>query len=741
MYVGGFAWVENLKADKRADSEGCLLAPSLGQAASAAILRSGFMANHEQGAFNIALDSKRTRRAEDILQGLTRDQPLAALYGYRVERGLRDALLGRFIWPLRLAYPWRAAGAAPSDEPKEAVGARDVVDGVALLAAWETDPNAVRTRLATTLAGLAQPAPAPTNPEWSRVTQIVHDALDLADSVADLLMAEGVHQIMQGNFERAGAAMAVVDKQSLPVEPQVARTPRGGASYTQRVALLCPAPDDAWPRDRRADAEPALNAWLARMLGDPGRYRFGARVHRGAGADGRPIVDGMPIVVGWNELALSPLSAVLLATTVSAHRIAGPADTGFRGRLVAALTAQLADASDVTGLDIEQDGAEPGSLGLGQFEALAMTMRALIDKARPLTRKDVVVPDDKVEAALPDEGEYPGVDPNEIEARAQALIADFAALKATLDGSVGADQLLANLAALDDFVPRAAWPQEVVAIDAAGADPARRDERAADALVALKSLTDARLAAVNAPVELVAGQAGATHGQLVKYAIDRIKLLLGNDFPVVPRFSVGPYAAELNASVAEQDKLTLGNPWQVTGWIPKLARVREGLDRFAAALSAHESLVDLGAAEDFKLVQYPHRSGQVWAALARGMARAGRNARSTQAGAGGTARRILPRSPTRRSRASSVPRRTSRWRCMRPGASGQSPRKSCSPASSSMNGRSSSPTRSRPPRSAFTTTHPVPARRKASCWRCRRASIRTTGISTTSWTCCMKRGT
>ena len=47
------------------------------------------------GAFDIALDSKRTRRALDVLQGLTRDQPLAALYGYRIERGLRDALLGK----------------------------------------------------------------------------------------------------------------------------------------------------------------------------------------------------------------------------------------------------------------------------------------------------------------------------------------------------------------------------------------------------------------------------------------------------------------------------------------------------------------------------------------------------------------------------------------------------------------------------------------------------------------------
>ena len=159
LYIGGYAWVENLKADARPDSEGFLLAPSQAQAATAALLRSGFMANHEQGAFDIALDSKRTRRAEDLLQGLTRDQPLAALYGYRIERGLRDALLGKFIWPLRLAYPWQPVGSVPSGDATEAVGVRDVVDGVAVLADWEADPEKVFTRLGATLGTLNPPAP------------------------------------------------------------------------------------------------------------------------------------------------------------------------------------------------------------------------------------------------------------------------------------------------------------------------------------------------------------------------------------------------------------------------------------------------------------------------------------------------------------------------------------------------------------------------------------------------------
>lgn len=609
VYVGGFAFVENLKADTRPDSEGYLMAPSLAQAASASILRSGFMANHEHGAFDIALDSRRTRRALDILQGLTRDQPLAALYGYRIERGLRDALLGKFIWPLRLAYPWRPAGAAPSDEPKEAIGARDVVDGVALLDAWETNANAVRTRLAATLAGLTQPAPAPTNAEWTQVTAIVADALDLADGVSDLLLAEGTHQIVAGHLDRAAAAMAVVDKQSLPIEPQVNVTPRGGASYTQRLAVICPTTAEGWPADRRSVAEPAVNGWLASMLGDPARYRFAARAQRGVDDGGNPVFEADLVVVDWDALGLSPLSAVMLATTAGAPRTAAGADTGFRAALAAALAATLDDPATVTALDIQQEGDGPGTLGLGHFEALATCLKAVLDKMRPVTRKEIVSQDDAIEAAQPDEGEYPGVDVDEIEARAQVLVDDFTARAAAIGASADADALLAALAAAIDFLPPSSWPAQVLAIDAPTADVAGREARADEARTALTTVLDAKAEAVGASV------ADPTHGQRVKQAIDRMQLLLGKDFPVLPRCTLGPYAAEFGASLADQAALTIDDPWRVNGWLTQIARVRDGADRFATALSAHEALCAMAREGDFRLVQFPHRAAQVWAAL------------------------------------------------------------------------------------------------------------------------------
>ena len=388
LHLGAYAWVENLSADSRPDSEGFLLCPSQAQAAGAALLRSGFMANREHGAFDIALDSRRTRRAEALLQGLTRDQPLAALYGYRIERALRDSQRGRLIWPLRLAWPWHPGSGPLSGEATEAVGARDVVDGVALLAAWEQGAAGVFSAAGRT-AGGAESARCRAVGRRPRAADrsISNDAADLADSVSDLLLAEGAYQIVQGNPERAAAAMAVADKQALPVETQVGRTPRGGAGYTQRIVAVCPEQAPDWPQDRRSAAEPALDRWLAGLLGEPARYVFSGTVQR-RGPDGGIVIDADRLTVNVSELELSPLSLVMMVQGEAAPRPSGKAETGLRGAVAAALFAQAANPQTITSLQIEAETA--AAIGFGPFEAFAGTLKALLDKARFATRKDLV---------------------------------------------------------------------------------------------------------------------------------------------------------------------------------------------------------------------------------------------------------------------------------------------------------------------------------------------------------------
>ena len=612
LHIGAYAWVENLKADTRPDSEGFLLAPSQGQAATAALLRSAFMANHEHGAFDIALDSQRTRRAEGLLQGLARDQPLAALYGYRIERSLRDSQCGRLIWPLRLAYPWRPGSTPATNDAMESVGARDVVDGVALLAAWEADRAVVFNTLNSRLAALTSAGALLSPDDQLQLTRALDAAADLADSVSDLLLAEGMHQIVQGQPARAAAAMAVADKQALPIEPQFGRTPRGGASYTQRLVAVCPSAAAGWPQDRRAAAEPGLNAWLAAQLGAAEAYVFSALVHR-SGVDGKESIDADAVTVNAGELGLSPLSLVLLVHGEAAPRTSGRADTGLRGAVAAALIARIEQPANVSGLDIQPESA--GGIGFAPFEAFATALKALVDKVRYATRKDLVRVDTAIEATLPKEGEYAGVDVAEIVGRADAAMNAFIAAKANLLAAAAADALLAALEAMTDLLPPVAWPAQVFAINAAGADPATRDERAAAAKTALALQLDALQAELEAPAPLLEGQPGPTPPQNAQHAITRLKRLFGKDFPVLPRFALGPYAVEFNASLADQTALTMDDAWRANGWLTQVARVREGADRFAATLSAHEALVAPLAEGDLRVLQFPHRAGQAWAAL------------------------------------------------------------------------------------------------------------------------------
>ena len=350
------------------------------------------------------------------------------------------------------------------------------------------------------------------------------------------------------------------------------------------------------------------------MLGDPARYRFVARVHRTDNA-GNPVIDADPLITTWADLAISPLSAVMLAEGVAAQRLADRAQTGFRSVVASALIAKLADAGNVTGLDIAPASDDAASLGLAHFEAIAMTLKALLDKSRFATRKDLVRVDDKIEATLPSMGEYPGVDVDEIVGRADALAGEFDAASAAVLASAGADALLAALDAMTDLLPQASWPAQVFAIDADGADPATRDARAADAIATLKPILDAIGDAVHADPPLHVGQAAPTDAQRAQHAMDRLRRLFGKDFPVLPKFALGAYATEFNASLAEQDALTVTDPWRINGWLTQVGRVREGADRFAAAVSAHEALCAPLALGDLKLVQFPHRAGQIWAAL------------------------------------------------------------------------------------------------------------------------------
>jgi len=602
LHLGAYGVVENLQRDQTPDSLGYTHAPSLTQAAAAALLRSGFLANVERGgeAFNIDLSSARVQKARGLIEGVERGQSPAALLGYRFERALRDTtdfVGAQYIFDFRLRYPLRAAGTTLADQPAEQIAARDVVDGLALLDAWRTTGNAVLAFV--------------DNAHRAAVRPVLADLAETWDAVSDVMVSESVYQLTQNNLERSAAAAAMLDAHASPIAPQVTQTPRAGVSYAQRLMLLCaalPLPA-AWgpaaQNDPRSAIEPRLDRWVARLLGDPARFAFKALKMRDGALDGE-------IALTPADLQRGPLSLVL---GCAVH----PGDEGVRAaplrRWLVQAFQQAAAGDPGVVLDIlERNGADEPP-GLAEFEALAGSVRALVAGVRALNRHDLIVPKDELEAAEPDLGDFAGVNAAEIDGRATAALQTLAdARQALVDAALDNDAIAAALSECWPFGLRESEPEAAPA-DAVALARWQEEHRARRDRVLLE--IDERLATSaslpprgRTPVE----EREPTAPEAIGIAIDRIKLVFGKDFPVLPLFTLGPYAASVAASVADRVALVGDDPFGVAGWLPKLARVREGADRLAAAITAHEALHEDSLADELAVWQLPHVAGKAWAA-------------------------------------------------------------------------------------------------------------------------------
>jgi hypothetical protein len=257
---------------------GYILAPSLNQATSAAILRAGYLANaspQAAGALAVNLSSARVRSALGLIEGIRNGQPLGALLGYRLQRGLHEGHapleLDRFIYPLRKRFPLVADQLESTRTEEgvsiEAIEANNVIDGLKLL-------EHIRK-----IGGRNYPfgldLPSANASERAAIDGEVGSLIDAHDALADLALAEGVHQAVLGNYDRVGATMDGYAKGTFPPEPEIVRTPRSGLTLTHRVGLHFKAgvdPEvspiagvDVSPRSR---AQAMVNAWLLDVLPD-----------------------------------------------------------------------------------------------------------------------------------------------------------------------------------------------------------------------------------------------------------------------------------------------------------------------------------------------------------------------------------------------------------------------------------------------------------------------------------------
>jgi hypothetical protein len=650
LHIGAFGVVEDLlpdserPADQAADSLGYVHAPSLQQAATAAILRSGHLANRQASgnAFNIDLRSHRVKRAKRLLEGLASGQSMAALLGYRFERALRDNELSQHVLELRRAFPLRPAGQRASDEAKEAIAARDVIDGVRLIAEYREKGIG---HIASSVLPLVLTAG-----EKTMIGKIIDDLVDQMDSVSDLLLTESVFQVAGGNMDGAGAAMLALDKQQRPPEVRGIDTPHSTRGYTQRVVVAMQSSAlGPWAgvadNDLAARVEPRLNAWLAGVLGDPSNYVFGARIFTAVvdAADPAKVLSwndsGVALEAGLAELALSPLALVLGSESQQ-----GGGQSEVQERIGAVLSAKArarpGAVPDREAIVLQADAPQPGKIGLVGFESFAWLLRRLIEKARPLRRMDMVLAVDGVETdATLNDGEFAGIDLADLEARmalanapAQAALtaltnaiaavpADPEAI-AALDPAAAATVAMLNalhaaLAQARALGWRSALPSERVSTGANGTSDVQGErvtvvEEVEQAVARAKAL----FAEITAKLEAAPMPVGTdTLARRAQAALDRIHAILGKAFPVLPRFTLGAYAPDAAATLSDRTSLLDGDDLAIAGWLPKLGCVRESTGRLADVLTAAEAMGQLGTTHDLKLLQFPRDAAWRWGAL------------------------------------------------------------------------------------------------------------------------------
>ena len=344
VYIGAYAWLEDLAPEKAtltpvtltdpdlvaafgggpsplvADSanEGYIHAPSLNHAVAAAVLRNGYIANANSAnaeALAVNLTSERVRTAAAMIEGIRAGQSLSDLLGYQLERGLHDryklAEVDQFIFALRKAFPLRAdrlkSTQSGDGNSIAAVEARNVVDGLSLVEHVKGTGSKTYPFGITTLPAVSSQAQA------DAINAEVERLLETQDAVADVALAEGVYQSILGNYDRAASTYDAYARGNFPPEPDVIRTPASGTGLTHRVALHLAAgasptasPISGVAMTPRAQAEPALNQWLAGVL--PSLDKIGCRVQYREAASGTDKTGQVTL----RQLALQPADLLAL---------------------------------------------------------------------------------------------------------------------------------------------------------------------------------------------------------------------------------------------------------------------------------------------------------------------------------------------------------------------------------------------------------------------------------------------
>lgn len=578
LQVGCYGWVLGLTPDAAGpDTSGFIHAPSLDHAATAAILRSSWLAyatDAADAAFSVDLSSDRLRRATWLLDCVRNGIDLGEALGSRFERRLHDNDLDQLIDDVRAAV--RTAAPAPGVPAT-------VVDGLPLALAYTDTARAAGTDPVLIAVEAIRDGLSPGKAEL--LGEILREGITDLDAVADALLGQSVHALVKGNLVHAAAALTVsgLGDSGVP-ELSFADTHRGSRAITHRLTAILAAGAGTGGGLRGA-AEPALTHWLSRLL--PGTGDIGTHVEV-LGADGARLGTVAATLAGLGLGAAELVALVPTSGDLAGSRLARVVEGAARR------SARIADADRPARFVL--DPTHPANAVLSDAAVAAGALRAAIGRARPLRADDLTVPGD-----LPAD---PDVD--ELDRRCGDLgnrLRELSAAPVT-DGLLR--DRLADLLAVDPDATIAALDLD-------------EDDRRAAALSTILSRAAKAATALREPFP--DGWLDSSPRARAKDLVGRLTKALRQALPVLPTFLPANRAA-LAASLGRSDR-RLGPAFSVSLWLLEAGRVHADAGALSEAMQLCEAVTD-SPVTDYSLAQLPDVDGEPWVAMDRPRADGGR---------------------------------------------------------------------------------------------------------------------
>ncbi|MEK6281674.1 MAG: hypothetical protein AABN95_15065 [Acidobacteriota bacterium] len=694
LHLGAYGWLENvrpapppvpvpvsdippsLRQDgvtvvEQPDNGGYIHGPSINHAVAAAVLRNAYLTHATESNadhFAVRLTSERVRTALTFLEGVRNGQQLGALLGYQFERALHDRYvingqaLEQHVLAFRKKYPMVADKITPGVSAADVINRKEsyqVVDGYALLEAVMLGPSPLGYPYG--VDGL----PLASDPAGQAIITEVERLKDTLDAIADLSLAEGVFQVTQGNYERAGAMLKALSEGTTPPDPEIVSTPRSGAVVNHKLTVHFEtgAVESPWDVDPtpRSLAVSGLNKWLGDIIGELGSLQFSIKYEFDA--------ENSPISLA--ELALQPIDLIYLIGN-QAGAVAGTQQandlTELEARIDFAFRRKRGAVSGLVTIEFmsRKKFTDPGARTFFELLPLLRNLRKLVTSSRPLGADDYMLQSE--ERADPNTSENPkrwdlapveksfddaAKSLNDSLSALEAITALFPPTPLSKDpleagdlNSINYDNLRGALIALSYFGLPGAFPKNAI-LPELPADPTDEERlallRAQQSLIeqALLTLEQGRsrhLQAVtmkrfdNLPTEQVAKLTVAQKLEIYQAAG---ALVLGDSFRFIPTFQFKNLpelesADEFSNSVAADESLlrftqsrlkaaavnSAIDDWRdlaVEEWLEGVAAVRERVSWIDTVNTYQEAFADESLT--FKPLQLPFDKKAHWIAL------------------------------------------------------------------------------------------------------------------------------